>query len=103
MRYVCGVRKYDRITSHRLRIGWASVEERRRYFSALLLYKIIRMEQPPYLAELFRHNENRTSARSAMRDIRVPESRTDVGLYSFRVQGAKLWNSIPSNIKFLPS
>ena len=39
----------------------------------------------------------------AVRDILVPESRTNVSLYSFRSEGAKLWNSIPSSIKFLAS
>ena len=65
------------------------------------------MKQPPYLARLFIRNENRSSSRAAakgyVRDILIPESRVDAGFYSFKAQGARLWNLIPSNIKFLPS
>ena len=107
VRYICSARKDEHITSYRLRVGWIKVEERRNYFSTLLLYKIIRMGQPPYLTSLFKKNENRTSARAAERgvvwNLVFPKTCTDVGFFSFKVNGARLWNSIPSNIKFLPS
>ena len=43
VRYICGARRDEHITPHIRRLGWMKVEERRRYFSTLLLYKIIRM------------------------------------------------------------
>ena len=67
------------------------------------MYKIIRIGQPPYLHEFFVKNVNRTSTRGLVRDLVVPESRTDVEYYSFSAQRAWLWNAIPSKIKFLPS
>ena len=88
-------------------IGWIDVEQYINYFSALLLYKIIRMRQPLYLADLFVRNKNRSSSRAAakgyVRAISFPESRVDAGFYSFKTQGARLWNLILSNIQFLPS
>ena len=96
VRYICGVKWDEHITPYRFRIGWANVDERRSYFSALLLYKIIRMGQPSYLAKYFVKNNNRTSARSAARGL-VSD------LNSFKAKGAQLWNAIPSSVKFLPS
>ena len=61
VRYVISVRRDEHITQDRLRLGWIDVEERRQYFTALLMYKIIRIEQPPYLHELFVKNTNRSS------------------------------------------
>ena len=37
VRYICGVRWGKHITPYRLRIGWTKVDERRNYFTALLL------------------------------------------------------------------
>ena len=107
VRYICGVKWDEHITPYRLRIGWANVDDRRSYFTALLLYKIIWMGQPSYLAKYFVKNNNRTSARSAARGLvsvlEPPPSRTDTDLNSFKAKGARLRNAIPSNIKFLPS
>ena len=90
VKYISGVRRDEHIIIHRLRIGWASVEERRNYFSALLLYKVIRIGQPPYLASFFVRNKNRTSARSTERgiisDLEPPESRTDTVNWLILVQ-----------------
>ena len=52
VRYVTGVRRDEHITQHRLRLDWIDVEERRQYFTAVMMYKIIRIGQPPYLHKL---------------------------------------------------
>ena len=65
------------------------------------------MGLPSYLAKYFVKNNNRTSARSAARglvsDLEPPPSHTNTGLNSFKAKGVRLWNAIPSSIKFLPS
>ena len=66
------------------------------------------MGQPSYLAKYFVKNNNRPFARTAARGLvwdldESPPSRTDTGLNSSKAKGARLWNAIPSSIKFLPS
>ncbi|XP_015119093.1 uncharacterized protein LOC107042542 [Diachasma alloeum] len=46
VRYICGARRDDDITSYRLRLGWTTCEVRRKYFIACLTYKILRFGQP---------------------------------------------------------
>ena len=70
---------------------------------AVLMYKVINLGQPVYLAPLFQKCQNRTSSRTHCRELIVPSSRTDVGLDSFWSQGTRLWNSIPRDIKNISS
>ena len=65
VRYICDVKRDEHITRHRLALGWLSVDLRRRYFAGLLMYLIIRIGQPPYLAESFVRNLSRSSSRTS--------------------------------------
>ena len=51
---------------------------------------------------LFRKYQSRTSSRKG-RELVVPPSRTDFGLKSFWSQDTRLWNSLPRDIRYLPS
>ena len=82
VRYVCGVRKDEHISPYRRKLDWLELRGRRTYFAAVLMYKIINIGQPAYLAPLFRKCQSRTSSRKG-RDLVVPPSRTDFGLKSF--------------------
>ena len=62
----------------------------------------INIGQPAYLAPLFRKCQSRTSSRKG-REFVVPPSCTDFGLKSFWSQGTRLWNSLPRDIRYLPS
>ena len=84
------------------KLDWLDVKARRTYFMAVLIYKSFCLGRPSYIATPFNKNQSRTSGR-APRDLEVPGSRTDTGLNSFSVQGARLWNSRPRNIRTLPS
>ena len=54
VRYIFGVRRDTHITPYWRRLGWLRSDSRRLYFTALLLYKIRRMREPTYLADLFK-------------------------------------------------
>lgn len=102
--HICGVGWREHITPYRERLGWLNLEGRRAYFAAVLLYKAVRMGEPPYLAALFQKNQDRTSARRAdARELLVPGACTNTGFHSFRISGARLWNAIPRSIRCLPS
>ena len=102
VRYICGARKDEHITLNRRKLGWLKLSAGRKYYAAILIYKIICMKQPPYLVPFFKINPHRTSSRNP-KDLEIPESRTDTGLNSFRAQGVRLWHSIPRRIRNLPS
>ena len=102
VRYVCGVRKSERITPHRVNLDWIDIKARKTYFMAVLMYNLFYMGRPSYLAALLKNIQSRTSGR-APRELEVPGSRTDTGLNSFKTQGSRLWNSLPQKIRTLPS
>ena len=52
VRYVCGVSKYEHISPYRRKLQWLDLRGRREYFAAVLLYKLMNMGQPVYLAAL---------------------------------------------------
>jgi hypothetical protein len=103
VRYVLDLRMGDHISHHRTALGWLRTDTRRQYFLAVLMYKIMRMNTPDYLASLFTRYVPRVAPGRGIKDIAVPFMRTEHGKNSFQVQGAHLWNSLPVEIKYLPS
>ena len=71
---------------------WLSyyIDSRRRYFAAILMYKIMRMGQPTYLKNIFTMY---THDRPVRGEINL----------SFQFQYAKFWNALPFSLRFLPS
>ena len=80
------------------------IESRRLYFTGIIIYKILRLQQPPYLTNLFIKHLPKDNARSVSRnkELSLPAIK-DCGSSSFQLQGARFRNSIPSNIRLLPS
>ena len=101
--YVTSAKKNEHISPYRNKLEWLDLRERRAYFAAVLMYKVINLDQPVYLAHLFQKCQNRTLSRTHCGELIVPSSRTDVGLDSFWSQGTRLWNSIPRDIKNVSS
>ena len=68
------------------------------------MYKILHLGQPQYLANLFTKYTPKSSARGQLktRELALPKLK-NCGAQSFQYHGTTLWNSIPSNIRFLPS
>ena len=103
VRYVLGVRMGSHITPVRSALGWLRTDTRRQYFLAVLMYKIMRMNTPEYLVSLFTKYVPRVAPRGEIKDLAVPFMRTETGRLSFQVQGAHFWNSLPTEIRHLPS
>ena len=87
---------------YRRKLDWLELRGRRTYLAAVLMYKNINISQPASLAPLFRKCQSRKSSRNG-RELMVPPSRMDFGLKSFWSQGTRLWNSLPRDIRYLPS
>ena len=63
------------------------------------IYKILNGIAPSYMQSLFVLNQSRYSSRRPL-DLHLPRvNQTTYGLNSFRYEGAKLWNSLPDDIK----
>ena len=76
------------------------------YHKCVLMYKSLNNIAPDYLTERFMkvsetHNRQLRSADNDL--LKVPYSRTKYYDNSFTVSGAKLWNSLPLNIRQSPS
>ena len=81
VRYVTGAKRDEHITPYRKQLRWLNVPQRRMYFSLLTMYKIVNIGKPCYLRDLFSKNTNRSSERTDNRELIVPASRTDIGLF----------------------
>ena len=105
LRYIYGVGRDTHITPYRDKLGWLTTNNRRLYFTSIIIYKILRLHQPEYLTSIFTKYIPKETARGELitRELATPELEKWHGDSSFQVQGIKSWNSLPSSIRFLPS
>ena len=103
VRYVVGLRRDGHITPHRTSLGWLRTDLRRQYFMAVLMYKIVCMHVPDCLVGLFTRYVPRGNVRGVIKELEPPLMRKSYGFKSFQVRGAHLWNSLPIEIRNLPS
>ena len=103
IRYIFGLRRQEHITPYRKRLGWMLNKTRTDYFASLIMYRIVRMREPPLLCTLFEPYKSDKPTRGPRKDLKVNLVPTDWGLYSFQIKYANLWNSIPPCIRDLHS
>ena len=78
-------------------MNWMSIESRFHFNISLLVYKCLHNLTPSYL-NFFSVNNNRTRA-ATRNDLNIPYAKKDILKNSFRVQGAKIYNSLPCAIR----
>ena len=101
-RIILGLRKYDHISDGLRSLNWLSIKERLILNDATMMHKCINKLASDYLVDMFKlrsHVHNRQTRSSSALDI--PLCRLSTGQRSFAYRGAKLWNSLNSNIKSL--
>ena len=103
-RIVCGLKKYDHITSHmRDSLHWLRVPQRVTFKLCLLTYKSLHGCAPDYLTELcipVARSEPRRRLRSAaVGDLIIPRTTTSFGDRAFAHAGPQAWNSLPPLIR----
>ena len=105
IRYIFCIRKDTHVSPYRLKLGWLSMDSRRLYFCAIIIYKILRMNQPTYLTEFFTKYTPKETARghSQTKELVLSHVVKGRGALSLQVFGVSFWNTIPSTIRFLPS
>lgn len=102
IRFIFNLKFDEHVTPYRRCLGWLSVENRRRYFLGCQTYRIIYMNSPSYLNELFTvfDPEQRRSERllTSSHIFHIPQFRTTTYRNSFHLSMIFLWHSLPSNI-----
>ena len=73
------------------------------YFPSLLMYRLVRMNEPPFFLSLFKPYKSDKPTRGLRIDLDPITVTTDWRLYSFQVKYANYWNKIPPFIRDLPS
>ena len=83
------------------KLGWSNLKERRNKQKALMMFKIINGMTPVYLKDMFSKNIGTScyNLRTSREDIALPRARTDYYRNSFAFTGAKIWNSLPNDLK----
>ena len=101
-RIILGLRKYDHISDGLRSLNWLPIKERLILNDATMIHKCINKLVPDYLVDMFKLRSqvhNRQTRSSSALDILL--CRLSTGQRSFTYRGAKLWNSLNSNIKSL--
>ena len=83
-------------------LNWMTFPERVKFQKAIMMYKSMKNLGPSSIGQLFPHtNEiHRRNLRSTSDDLLyVPKPNSEIFRNSLAYSGAKIWNSIPSNIK----
>ena len=84
------------------KLQWLSFTKRIQYHTYIMMFKALNGQTPTYTSSMFTitaeiHNRNLRSVDNAQ--LRVPFSRTTSFENSFNVNGAKLWNSLPNELR----
>jgi len=97
--------KFDHITSILRELHWLPVRKRIVYKLAVMVYKCLHGLAPPYLAVgcvPVMSLPSRRHLRSAESGcLAITGARTTLGSRNFVVAGAKIWNSLPVDLRLL--
>ena len=101
-RIVLGLRKYDHISEGLRSLNWLPIKDRLKLNDAIMVFKCINNLAPDYLANEFElrscvHDRQTRSAST----LDIPFCCLSTGQRSFGYRGAKLCNSLSSNLKCL--
>ncbi|XP_044597515.1 uncharacterized protein LOC123274085 [Cotesia glomerata] len=102
MRFIFNLKKDEHITPYRRELGWLSVKFRRMYYMSCYFYKLLQVEKPKYLRELFIEDTDvRRSSRLAAKKhsfFKLPHFATTYMEHSFIVTVIRLWEELPDEI-----
>ena len=83
-----------------LTIGWPSLQARRNYLKCVLVHKCLHGIAPSYLLSEFRHAHLFHGYNTRSRDLlRPPFAKTTKYQGSFRINGARTYNTLPRTIR----
>ena len=82
-------------------LGWEPLSAERKKAKAKMMFKILNKMGPKSLTDLFSYKSEKTkyNLREISQSLCLSKPRTDHMKKSFMCDGAKLWNSIPKNVR----
>ena len=82
-------------------LGWETLETRRAKSKAKTMYKVLNNLAPSSLAELFEQKRNITQydLRGSSTSLQLPQPKTEKLKKSFSYDGARVWNSLPADVR----
>ena len=103
-RIVTGNRDYINVRGVDLvrELGWQTVDQRRNYFTATLMYRCISETAPQRLINklVMTCDTHDIPTRSSQNyTVQIPQPKYEIFRNSFKYQGAVLWNSLPSHLR----
>ena len=103
-RIITGNRDYRNVRGADLvkEMGWQTIEQRRNYFTATLMYKCIRETAPRRLTDelvMSSDTHDLSTRLSQNYNVQVPHPNLEMFRNSFKYQSALIWNSLPTFIK----
>ena len=101
-RLVTGVRRSEHITPILHDLHWLPVRRRITFKTAVLVYKRLHDMAPQYLQTYCEPTSTVASRRLRSAHsgrLTVPRTRTNYGDRSFAVQGPRVWNSLPAELR----
>ena len=83
------------------KLGWFNLKERRKKQKALMMFKIMNGMTPAYLEDIFSNKIGRWvyNLRTSRWNQALPVVKTDYYRNSFAYTGAKVWNTLPDDMK----
>ncbi|KAI5708477.1 hypothetical protein M8J77_023403 [Diaphorina citri] len=102
VRYVCNLRKFDRVSEHYLGLDWMRLDTRRELHMLLLLYNILHSQGPQYFQDTLLYLQNITQYSTRAHNLNlleIPRHRTQVYGNSYHVSAVRLWNSLHRDIR----
>ena len=104
-RLVLRKQKLDHITPLLEKLHWLPVEAHIHYKIATLAFRHFENSLPSYLSELLRtYQPSQSLWSSSEKLLKVPKTNLkSAGNRSFHFRAAKIWNSLPTNVRSSPS
>ena len=87
-------------------LGWLSIEDKLRLNTAVMVHKCLHHRVPIYLKDKFVYRSqvhNRQLRSVDNNDLNLPHCRLSTGQRSFAFRRAKVWSSLPLDLKLTPS
>ena len=100
---VPSVNRREHITPTLKQLHWLPVQQRIFFKIGLITFKVIKNQQPPYVADLLQLLPASNRRSSSKRLLKVPFVRTETGRRSFYFSSPSFWNSLTQELRDLDS
>ena len=75
-------------------LKWESLAKKRENDTAILMYKAMTDQVPPYISEKFSHRLHVYNTRQSNMCVDITRPKTESGKRTFMYRGAQVWNSL---------